>query len=487
MRGRRVIGGLGGSAVIALIAALALAAALPAGGNVVIAPPAPCSPGVVMNDAFGDGHHKPTDVLRAWLSEANGRLQAVIEVQLGTWVPEHDEPQVVGGYAFLFTVGGVTRFVRMSVDESNVATFDYGTWTLAGGFVPEGVTTGDRDTNPVGSAAAWITVPASLVAPGAILTDTFVITYDGIISGVPTDVDQAPGGTHPNDPARGPDFIVGSCAVVSIAAPASLKGAKPRVTSRAASPRPPRASPWRSRARAQAPSSRTRPRTRSATSPSRCPSVRPRAQATNTANGIDSTTRTIIMRSVVTIRAIRLPNGKTRIKGTTSPWLPGPLAAHQDDRVRACREEDDQGRRLLLYAEAPQARALAGHLHAERRSGGALDLQGSTGPVTAARRPRRLARRLAADGGGGHPHAHPRPGAGGASGRRALAPARDRAWRSRCSPSSAACRSCSRPWRSWRSSPPFASFRRGAGWAARPGRWRSSSRSDFSSTIISRT
>ena len=326
MRGRRVIGGLGGSAVIALIAALALAAALPAGGNVVIAPPAPCSPGVVMNDAFGDGHHKPTDVLRAWLSEANGSLQAVIEVQLGTWVPEHDEPQVVGGYAFLFTVGGVTRFVRMSVDESNVATFDYGTWTLAGGFVPEGVTTGDRDTNPVGSAAAWITVPASLVAPGAILTDTFVITYDGIISGVPTDVDQAPGGTHPNDPARGPDFIVGSCAVVSIAAPASLKGAKPRVTiSGSVAP-----------AAAGIPVAITRQGAGTLVTNTTTDALgnfavqvpireTTRIKATNTANGIDSTTRTIIMRSVVTIRAIRLPNGRTRIRGTTSPWLPGRL------------------------------------------------------------------------------------------------------------------------------------------------------------------
>ena len=46
-------------------------------------------------------------------------------------MPEHDEPVIVAGYAFLFTTSGQTRFVRMSVDEDNDATFDYGTWTLA--------------------------------------------------------------------------------------------------------------------------------------------------------------------------------------------------------------------------------------------------------------------------------------------------------------------------------------------------------------------
>ena len=41
------------------------------------------------------------------------------------------------------------------------------------------------------------------------------------------------------------------------------------------------------------------------------------------ANGISSQTRTITVRSTVTIKATRLATGKTRIKGVTSPWLPG--------------------------------------------------------------------------------------------------------------------------------------------------------------------
>ena len=119
MRGRSRIGGLRGTVAAALIAAAALTvAALPAGGNVALAPPVPCTPGVVINDSATDGHHQPTDVLSAWLSEANGgNLQAVIVVDLGNWDAEHDDPDIVAGYVFLFTKAGVTKFVRLSVDE----------------------------------------------------------------------------------------------------------------------------------------------------------------------------------------------------------------------------------------------------------------------------------------------------------------------------------------------------------------------------------
>ena len=37
-----------------------------------------------ITDPSGDGHHPPTDVLSAWWSEANGRLQAVIKVSAAT-------------------------------------------------------------------------------------------------------------------------------------------------------------------------------------------------------------------------------------------------------------------------------------------------------------------------------------------------------------------------------------------------------------------
>ncbi len=103
-----------------------------------------------MPDANGDGHHIPTDVLRAWLSEANGPLQAVIEVKVGTWVPEHDDPVVVAGYAFIFDHEGQTRYVRMSVDAADGVIFDYGTWSLSPNstFTQQGLTTGGRDTRP---------------------------------------------------------------------------------------------------------------------------------------------------------------------------------------------------------------------------------------------------------------------------------------------------------------------------------------------------
>ena len=87
-------------------------------------------------DPLGDGHHHPTDVTSAWLSEANGgNLQAVIQARLGNWDAEHDEPLIEAGYIFLFTESGVTRFVRLRVDELFGATYDYGTYN-AGAIDP---------------------------------------------------------------------------------------------------------------------------------------------------------------------------------------------------------------------------------------------------------------------------------------------------------------------------------------------------------------
>ena len=63
-------------------------------------------------------HRRPPPADRrtsAWLSEANGgNLQAVIEVELGNWDAEHDDPEIVAGYVFLFTKNGVDE-VRPAV------------------------------------------------------------------------------------------------------------------------------------------------------------------------------------------------------------------------------------------------------------------------------------------------------------------------------------------------------------------------------------
>ena len=66
------------------------------------AAPPPCDDSPQIADAGGDGHHPGTDVLAAWLSEASGRLQAVIQVRAGIFVAEHDDAEVNGsGFALI--------------------------------------------------------------------------------------------------------------------------------------------------------------------------------------------------------------------------------------------------------------------------------------------------------------------------------------------------------------------------------------------------
>ena len=129
------------------------------------------SPQIV--DASGDGHHPGTDVLAAWWSEAAGHLQAVIQVRAGLFVAEHDDAEVNGsGFAFVFSQGGVTRYVRANAPaqdhESDPVTFDYGTYTSPGGFAIAGATTGavERSTGP---GTVTIDVPGAAV--GSALTN----------------------------------------------------------------------------------------------------------------------------------------------------------------------------------------------------------------------------------------------------------------------------------------------------------------------------
>ena len=73
----------------------------------------------------------PTDVLSAWWSEANGRLQAVIKVSAATpAAAARRGRQIPGaGYAFVYSVGPTPRYVRAIIPISGPTTFDYGTYT----------------------------------------------------------------------------------------------------------------------------------------------------------------------------------------------------------------------------------------------------------------------------------------------------------------------------------------------------------------------
>jgi hypothetical protein len=184
------------------------------------APPAPCNGAAQITDASEDGHHPSTDVLSAWLSETSGHLQAVIKVRAGTWVAEHDDADIDGsGFAFVFTVGGRTAYVRVNAPPpehaTNPITYDYGTYTSPGGFTSAGATTGSVEVATGGTAT--IDVPAATGAvPGATLQNPYVVTYDGISGGVPDWVDHAPGGTDPTEASYGADYVVGSCGTATV-------------------------------------------------------------------------------------------------------------------------------------------------------------------------------------------------------------------------------------------------------------------------------
>jgi hypothetical protein len=189
-------------ATIATLAAV-ISLGVFAPGAAAQAPP-PCGGQPQISDATGDGHHNTTDVLSAWFSEANGRLQAVIKVQAGNWFPDHPPGPAV--WAMLFNVGGQTRYVRAVATDQPPVAFDYGVWS-SGNFVPAGPTNGALVGGPGGTAT--LDVPGQTGAVGgALLANPFVLTYDedGLI-------DRAPGGNppRPDSTEYGADYIVGSC------------------------------------------------------------------------------------------------------------------------------------------------------------------------------------------------------------------------------------------------------------------------------------
>jgi hypothetical protein len=324
MRGRH--------ALLALAMAMALTTALAAPAGAV--PPAPCGGTAQITDPAGDGHHPNTDVTAGWLSEANGRLQAVIQVTSGVWSPAHEDSETAD-WTFLFEVAGRTAYVRATGPRSGVLRYDFGSWTGGGGFASAGPTTGE--VTPGGNGAVTIDVPAATGAvPGAVLARPFILTWDGAGADGPHWVDGAPGGVRPETTDRGADFVVGSCSgqgsgggagggarttAVTLQAPKRLKGGGRALVSGRVTP-----------ARAGVPvalSARGRRTTTRrlttaadgtfATSMRISETSRLRAEA----EGIGSQTRTVRVLSRVRIKVRRLSGGGALITGTVRPRLPG--------------------------------------------------------------------------------------------------------------------------------------------------------------------
>ncbi len=327
---RIVIAGLG---LLAIALAL-LAAPTPSSGSVLAAPPEPCLGAAQITDATGDGHHVPTDVVSAWFSEDAGHLQAVIKVNATTPGPDHEDADVNGaGLVMLFTIAGQTKYVRATIPfaSDGPPSYDYGTYPSTDTYTSAGATTGEV-FSAVSGGSVIIDIPAATGAvPDAVLDDPFVLTYDGIIGGNPTEVDHAPGGTAPGDTARGADYVVDSCGdnpdhtvAVQLSAPAKVKGGKKKalVSGHVVPARAGVAVQIRRQG-----STTTFTNTTSAADGSFSALV-PITETTRvqaTAETISSQTLTITSYSTVHIRIRKLAGGKARISGEVGPWLPGKL------------------------------------------------------------------------------------------------------------------------------------------------------------------
>ncbi len=316
-------------------------------GAAAAPPPPPCNGFPQISDPAGDGHHPGSDLLAAWFSEANARVQIVMKVTAATLEPEHPEAESpVLALAFLFTSQGKTQFVRAQgkAPGAGPVTYDYGTYTRAGGFANAGTTTGEAVIGSGGTVT--IDVPAATGAgPGATLARPFVLTYDGVTSGQPDWVDHAPGGVSPDDPSVGADYVIGSCgaplqspgatpggpsdpaagasaiSAIQLSAPARLKGGGKATVSGKVFP-----------AKGGLVVTLTRKTVTSVTSalvtkPDGSFSITLPVDETTTmravAGAIGSQTVTVTVQSVVTMVIRRLKGGGTRITGRARPGLPG--------------------------------------------------------------------------------------------------------------------------------------------------------------------
>lgn len=321
-----------GSRLLAASAAALAALALAASPARAVAP-APCGGVPQIVDTTG-GHHPATDILSAWFSEANGRLQAVVRVQAGTWLPEHtDEAVDVAGYAVLWEVGGRTAYVRVQVSPTGATSYDYGTFDGVR-FHSEGASGGEIAYAPYGGTAT-IDVPAATGAlPGARLARPFALTYDGTSAdGLPHWVDQAPGVDKPGDAMRGTDYVVGSClggqpsgsavVAVELKAPARLRGGGiARVTGRVV---PALAGVAVELTRRDRRTGVLRTVTGADGSFALRLGVRESTRLRAVAGGVASATVGIRVASMVRIGVRRLRSGAVRVRGRLRPALPGRL------------------------------------------------------------------------------------------------------------------------------------------------------------------
>ena len=316
---------LAAGATMALVAVTALYTA-----TAKATPPAPCTNAPQITDPLLDGHHAPADVLAAWWSEANGRLQAVVQVAAATPIAEHDEAATpVAGYALVYMLNGQTRYVRAALPLRGTPVFDHGTYTPVGGFATEGTTSGAVESAINGT----VTLEVPAVAAGTVLSRPFVITYDGINGSETTWVDHAPGGALPTDVAVGADYIVGSCGAappggavtttsVQLKAPKSVKGRGTVTVSGKVLPARPGVPVTITRTADQKASTVKVTSASDGTFSARI-AIGETSDLRAVADGIGSPELTVTARSTVKIKVRNHKDGSATVTGTVDPKLPG--------------------------------------------------------------------------------------------------------------------------------------------------------------------
>jgi len=361
---------------LSVVATLATLTVLGMGSAASAAAPAPCNGTPQITDARGDGHHPNTDVTAAWFSEAAGRLQAVIQVDVADWTPAHEDSASAGA-AVLFRIGGVVRYVRVQMPRTGGPTFDHGVWTRAGGFQSQGATTGAVTTDAGGTAT--IDVPAATGAStGATLGGPFVLTYDGQTGSDLHWVDRAPGGVSPDTTETGADYVVGACgapgppsapgvpagpgtpagpaATTSVAITARrlvVGGGTVKVTGKAAPGRAGVPVVVTTTARGKARTTRTTTRATGAWA------VRVPITETSTVKaaveGVGSQTKTVEVRSTVRILKVTRRSGRRYVlTGRVSPRLPGRVLLLRTDAVRAAKTVKARAGRFTVALNAPK-------------------------------------------------------------------------------------------------------------------------------------
>jgi hypothetical protein len=370
MRPRRVL----------LAAAFAVAVPAATATPASAVPPTPCGGTAHINDPANDGHHPNTDVIAGWFSEANGRLQAVIQARTASWSPAHDDSETAS-WAMLFNVGGRTAYVRAEGPRTGTPRYEYGTWTGGGGFVAAGVTAGETTTGSGG--AVTIDVPAGTGAvPGAVLAGPFVLTWDGAGADGPHWVDGAPGGVTPETTDRGADFVVGSCSAqgpgtgpggtvrttaVTLQAPKRLRGGGRALVSG-------RVTPARAGVTVELSSRARRTRVRRTTTAAdgtfaASVPVSETSRLRAVAEGIGSQTRTVRVLSRVRIKVRRLDGGGALITGTVRPKLPGRVLLLRTTDARPTKTVRARRGRFRIRLERPRrGRYQAVYIPSRRRA-----------------------------------------------------------------------------------------------------------------------